>query len=417
MLLRNCCTWLFFLGNLSVAFSQQPAKEQFYISIYSPPPADFLNEEQYAVMKEAHIDFIFNIGPGVSTDKEGNLKTLDMARKHGLYVYVFDARISQSESKIREMVADYRGHPALAGYYLTDEPDSARLQSVIDLHRLVTGLAPEKDSYVNHLPDWAVNDYEHGFMERWIQGVGPQNLNYLAYDNYPFKRKQRYEKTYYNNLDIIRRLGLKYGIKTSSCLQSFGMAFNDVEELRRPNPDEMRLNVYSNLAYGIKNAVWYPYWSKYRHTEIITMDPCIIHDDGRKTDLYAAFKALNGEMKQLGKTLIQLDAMEVYHTGDSLWIGTRHPPDEFIASVAQTGSDLILSRFTDRNTGKSYLMVVNKSYQHASPFTLQLAASVRSLREVSKTDGRLVRTAYQRNNHRLSGDLLPGEGRLYALNP
>ncbi len=392
----------------------QKNNDEFLISIYSPPPAAFMNDEQYQVMKDAHIDRILNIGPGVANDKEGNLKTLDMAERYGMKVYVYDARMNGSDDDIKALVKDYKTHPALAGYYVTDEPDSARLQSVIDTYKKVTELDKEGDAYVNHLPDWAVPNYE-AFLKRWIEGVGKENLNYLAYDNYPYKRKQRLEKTYFNNLDIIRRTGLKYHVKTSSCLQSFGMYFSGVEELRRPNADEMRLNVFSNLAYGIKNPVWYPYWTTAKHGDVITMSSCIINYDGAKSDLYEPFKILNGEMKQLGKTLIHLDALEVYHTGDSLWIGTAKPPADFLFNVLNKGADLILSRMVNPETGKEYIMVVNKSFKESGKFTFQIKNSVKKIEEISKSTGTSVPSSFDRKSHRLTATFLPGEGKLYAL--
>ncbi|MET6996281.1 hypothetical protein [Chitinophaga defluvii] len=392
----------------------QKGNDQFLISIYSPPPATFINDEQYQLMKAAHIDYILNIGPGVTTDKAGNLKTLDMALKHGLKVYVYDARINGNNDSIKALVGDYKAHPALAGYYITDEPDSGRLQKAIDIHKLVTALDNKGDAYVNHLPDWAVPGYE-AFLERWINGVGKENLNYLAYDNYPYKRKQSLEKTYFNNLNIIRTMGLKYQIKTSSCLQSFGMYFSGVEELRRPNPDEMRMNVYSNLAYGVKNAVWYPYWSTIRHGDVITMSPCIVDTNGTKTDLYAPFKVLNGAMKQLGKTLIHLDAQEVYHTGDSLWIGTTHPPENFLWKVLDKGADVILSHMVNPKTGKEYIMVVNKSFKVPKQFTFQLKNTFKKVMEISQTTGKPVKSTFDRSTHQLKAAFLPGEGKLYEL--
>lgn len=390
---------------------------EFLISIYWPPPAPYLNDEQYKVMREAHIDRIFNIGPGVAADREGNLKTLELAARHGMKVYVHDARIKGSDGNLRAMVNDYRDHPAMAGYYVTDEPDSARLQWAIDTHRKITSLDGRKDhdAYVNHLPDWAVPGYED-FLERWIEGVGPERLNYLAFDNYPYKRKQRLEKTHFNNLDIIRRMGLKYGVKTSSCLQSFGMYFSGVEELRRPTADEMRLNVYSNLAYGIKNPVWFPYWTKIGLGGDLTFSDCIIDSSGVKSDLYLPFKTLNGEMKQLGKTLIHLDALEVYHTGDSLWTGTSHPPAEFPWQVLEEGADVILSRLVNPVTGREYIMVVNKSFREGKQFSFRVKESVRRVKELSKTTGKPVNCGFDRRRHLLSASFLPGEGKLYELN-
>ncbi len=396
----------------------QKKKDEFLISIYFPPPAAFLNDTQYRYLKESHVDIIFNTGPGVVTNKDGNLKTLDLAQKHGLKVYVHDGRLSQSDDKIKEMVNDYKNHPALGGYYITDEPDSARLQSATELLKKVKALDPEKDSYINHLPDWAIEEkesYEHSFLKRYIEVAGKENLNYLAYDNYPFKRKQRLEKTYFNNLEVIRRVGLKYGIKTSSCLQSFGMYFSGVEELRRPTIDEMRMNVFSNLAYGIKNPVWFPYWSATKLGGNLTFSTSMIDSTGAKTDFYEPVAILNGQMKQLGKTLIKLDAQQVYHTGDSLWVGTTLPPADFIAQVADKKAETILSYLTDKTTGKQYLMVVNRSFKKSNLLTLQLNGSVKQLKEISKATGKPVKTPFDPEKHSLTETFLPGEGKLYAI--
>ena len=397
----------------------QKKKDQFLISIYGPPPAKLLNDAQYKVIKDAHVDIIFNIGPGVNHNKEGNLATLDMAQKHGLKVYTYDGRINQGDAKIEEMVNDFKGHPALGGYYITDEPDTARLQSAVELQKKVKTLDPSKDAYINHLPDWAIDDkenYEHSFLPRYINGVGRENLNYLAYDNYPYKRKQKLEKTYFNNLEIIRRLGLKYNVKTSSCLQSFGMGFKGVVELRRPNADEIRMNVYSNLAYGVKNAVWYTYYTQDNvNPEVMAMYKSVIDSVGVKTDMYEPFQKMNAEMKQLGKTLINLDAVEVYHTGDSLWLGTRLPPDHFIAKVSDKKAQTILSRFTDKASGKQYLMVVNRDFNKSQPLTIQLHGSVKKVKEISKTTGKAVQSVYDSKARTITESFLPGEGKLYAL--
>ena len=399
-----------------LAVKAQNAKDKFLISIYGPPPAKLLNDEQYKIIKDAQVDIILNIGPGVDHNKEGNLKTLDMAKKYGLTVYTFDGRINQGDDKIREMVNDFKNHPALGGYYITDEPDSARLQSAIALQKKVKALDPSKDAYINHLPDWAVNNYENEFLKRYMEGTGKENLNYLAYDNYPYKRNQKLEKTYFNNLEIIRRVGLKYGIKTSSCLQSFGMAFNGIEELRRPNTDEIRMNVYSNLAYGVKNPVWYTYYTQDNLTTKVTMMQSVIDSVGVKTNMYEPFRQMNLEMKQLGKTLIHLDAQEVYHTGDSLWIGTSHPPVDFAWKIQDPKADVIFSRLTDKSTGKEYLMIVNKSFKLPKTFTFQANESVKKMKEISKVNGKPSRSDFDRKKRTITTSFLPGEGKLFALN-
>ena len=216
--------------------SAQKKQDEFLIRIYAPPSAEFVNDEQFKLMKEGNVDIIFNIGGSLSNDKAGNLKMLDMVQKHGLKVYPDDARVNETDDARKAMVNDYKNHPALAGYYISDEPDSARLQSAVETMLKVKKLDPAKDAYITPLPGWAVNNYENDFLKRYIAYAGKENLNGLVYDKYPCKRKQKPEKTYINYLDIIRRTGPKYGIKTScnplTCISAGWKSFVNQTRMR-----------------------------------------------------------------------------------------------------------------------------------------------------------------------------------------
>jgi hypothetical protein len=401
------------LGMLATSLPSQAQKEksEFKIGIYVPPPEEFLNDEQYGYLKEAGIDYVQNVGGRVNTSVETNLKTLELAQKQGLKVYVNDARMYGDGSGIPALVKQYKDHPATSGYVIVDEPDSARLQWAIDTYKKVIAEDPDKTPYVNLLPDYAVNNYEKDYVERWIEGVGAKNLKYLSFDTYPFKVKGRYMKTYYNNLDIIRRAGIKYDVKTSCYLQAFGMD----NVWRRPNQEELRLNTYSVLAYGIKNPVWFPYWTPPRSKTEPFTGSAIMTIDGKKSDLFDYVKGLNAEMHQLGKMLINLDAIAVYHTGDSLWLGTTHPPADFLLQTTNKKDDLILSHFKDRKTGANYVMVVNKSITDKLSCTLQASSSIIAIQEISKTTGKPTKTTYNKKTHQLKEMLLAGEGKLFKV--
>jgi hypothetical protein len=69
----------------------------------------------------------------VPYSREGNLRALDLCAAAGLKCFVVDGRLyrgdrpyrpetAPSEGEVDAAVADYRGHPALAGYLLYDEP-------------------------------------------------------------------------------------------------------------------------------------------------------------------------------------------------------------------------------------------------------------------------------------------------------
>lgn len=390
--------------------SAQHKDDVFSIGIFWPPVWKHTTDEQYRILSETHVDIVQNVSSTDLNTPEKNFRMLDLAQKYGMKVYVSDRRVTGSEEEIRAMVDTYRNHPATGGYYIRDEPDSAMLDWAIKTYRLIGQLDPARNPHVNLFPDFALENYEKGYVERWIEGVGKENLRYLSFDIYPYKRNGRFEKSYYNNLDIIRRAGLKYHVKTANYLQSFGI----VDIYRRPTVDEMRLNVCSNLAYGIKNPVWFCYATPTGQGSQVFMNS-VIDSLGQKTNLYEPFKAFNAEMKTLGKTLIRLDANEVYHSGDSLWMGTQLPPADFVVHPQDPTSKVILTRFKDRYDGKTYVMLVNKSFQEPVQFAFRVSAEVKKIQQIPASDGKPKKVLFDKKARLLTETFLPGEGKLYLL--
>jgi hypothetical protein len=389
----------------------QSKNDEFIIGIFWPPVWKHTNDAQYKTLSASHVDWIQNVSSTDLNTVEKNQKMLDLAGKYRMKVIVSEPRVRGSDEDIRAMVDTYKNHPAIAGYYIRDEPDSAMLDWAIKTYRTILKLDKDRNPHVNLFPDFALKNYEKGYVERWIEGVGKENLKYLSFDIYPYLKKGRFEKSYYNNLDIIRRAGLKYGIKTSCYLQSFGI----VDIYRRPTVDEMRLNVYASLAYGIKSPVWFCYATPTGQGDQKFMNS-VIDSLGQKTDLYEPFKAFNAEMKQLGKTLIHLDAKEVFHSGDSLWMGTKRPSPDFLWLPADPASSVILTHFKDQHSTAEYVMVVNKSFREPKSFTFKVQDSVKRIAEVSKTSGNPKNLAFNKKTKLITESFLAGEGKLYRIN-
>ncbi|WP_420872004.1 discoidin domain-containing protein [Cohnella rhizosphaerae] len=385
-------------------------QDRFLIGAFWPPVWSFTNDEQYAAMKEANIDYVQNVLGSELDSEPQNLKMLDLAAAHGLKVYVADPRVNGSDLDIETMVQTYMDHPATGGYYIKDEPGIGGLPDAAARYAKILAVDPDKVPYVNLLPEQAVANYEQDYVRSWIKQAGAGKLKYLSFDHYPLLAAGGFSAGYFNNLDIIRRAGLEADVKTSSYLQSVGIPGG----LRRPNEAEMDYVAYANLAYGIKNVVWFTYWTPTNRGEPFTN--AVIDPQGNKTDLYEPFKAMNARMTQLGKTLIHLDATQVYHTGASLPAGTAPVPSDFIAQPANASDESIVTYFTHRETGKHYLMIVNKAYKDASAKTLSFKLDgISGVSEVSAETGEPVAADYDAATGLLSGAFAPGEGRLYAI--
>ncbi len=386
-------------------------EDKFQIGIFWPPVWEHTNDAQYQAIKEANVDVIQNVIGSLLDTEERNLKMLDLAERHDLKLSVADPRVNGTDQDIADMVATYKDYWATFGYYIKDEPRIGQLVEAAGKYHKLLGLDPEKTPYVNLNPNIYGDIYENDYVREWVRKVGADRLRYLSYDNYPFGLNDTFNEHYYDNANIIRRVGLENDVKTASYLQSIGV----VNGYRRPSPDDMRFSVYSYLAYGFKYVTWFTYWTPTNRSETFTN--AIIDPDGNKTDLYEPFKQLNGEMKQLGKTLIHLDATEVYHSGSTTPPGdVERIPDNFFWQPVNGDDSIIVTYYNDKRISKPYVMVVNKSLKESKTLAFRLAPSVTSVAEISKQADELLPTNFNPGTGDISDTFLPGEGKLYALN-
>ena len=122
---------------------------------------------------------------------------------------------------------------------------------------------------------------------------------------------------------------------------------------------------------------------------------------------------LNAEIHALGKTLVRLDAEEVYLNG-TLWGKTGAIPEGFVVEPLD-GKDFTVSLMKDRETGRNYLFFVNNDYTTAAQFSVKPDARIaRKLKKVSAEDGTLKDVDVAEDGT-LTIALHAGNGELYAL--
>ncbi|SDS02613.1 Ig-like domain (group 2) [Paenibacillaceae bacterium GAS479] len=384
------------------------APNTFKVAAFWPPTKDYVNAQQYDYLQEANVNFIEVVETGDLTSVEINDRMLDLAGERGMKVSVTNSEdlSSVSDHEVEEFVNHFKPHPATGGYFIRDEPvalkdfhDSARL------YKKVKEMDPARLAHLNLLPGsdhWAT----------WTGLVGASNIEYLTFDSYPFGINGMGQDFYYL-LDRIRKIGLKNNYKTAGYLQSVGID----NRLIRPTPEIIRYEVYLNLAYGLKKLTWFTWWTPTGRGEPFTN--AIITADGQKTDLFEPVKAMNKVMLKLGTTLLNLDAKDVYHYGQ-IPENTEQLPSSFYfqpVSAPNAGDDMVVTNFVHKDTGRRYVMVVNKSMTTSKNFTFAINSNtgINTVTEVSKETGAEVATNFNPATSQLSASFLPGEGRLYAM--
>ncbi len=420
-------------------------REEFMIGIFWAPPWAYTNDTHYDYLKDAHINFVPCYHPSLSphprshkwpTDVEDTeervamqRRVLDLAHERGMKAAVKDPRIYDD---VEAVVRDFQQHPGLGGYYLVDEPGRGAFEKYGQIYRDVLQHDPERIPLVNMLPSSPGRGGYYEFLNAWVDAAGPDNLTYLLFDNYPFAclgfedsyygrgRSHGHIPNYFQDLEVVRKVGLEHDIKTGIYLQSVGIE----RYLRRPDENDLRWNVYTALAYGIKNIQWFTWWTPTGGREPFT--DAVIDPEGKKTDLYELVKNFNAQVKTLGPVLMTLDAVAVYHSG-VVPEKMEKIPQDFFFKPADPDDAVVVSHMINQETGRQYVMVVNKDNRsleyHAENLVLDgpkeiefnVSGAITELGKISKESGEYIPTDEDLSEGVFLDSFLPGEGKLYVL--
>lgn len=364
----------------------------------------------------------FNVAFPTGGDVSG--KHLDLCRQAGIKGLVFLENLdngmpwgkSQSASAAEEAheiekaldvsLAKFASHPALFGYFLTDEPDLAQFERIGFINRYLLKKDPGHLPMVNlfpnyvNLPAWRGEAYGKA-VGTYINTVKPA---LVSWDHYRQVFENGDESLYWHNLETVRELTLKAKIPMFQIICSLKhMGYRECSEA------DLRWQVYTSLAYGTRGVMYFTYW--YASWLAWGEAPSLLDKYGNRDRKYDYVKKINHRIAKLAPTLIQITSTGVYHTepippgGHSLAGGT-------LVKKADGGA-LAIGCFVDRH-GQEYILAVNRSFRDKCLARLTLNDGILSAAEVSQEDGTLLHPASVAGKT-LDVLLEAGEGRLYML--
>ncbi len=383
--------------------------ERFPISYWYGPPPEANTLETWQTVADCGFTFA---GPR-GYPREEILRQLDFCEQVGIKALPHDGRISWEmtgapdwKEQLAEVVADYGGHPALYGYYVKDEPNYMHFQALGEICRELERLDPDSLPYVNLFPTYANSNqlgtptYEEHVRE-YLRIVQPR---VLSYDHYALLRDGGQRPDYYENLEIIRREGLSTGTPQWQIVLSLAhLAYRD------PTEGEMRWQVYTSLAYGMKGIMYFTYWPPASLAQEGRFG--IVDGDGNPARLYPIVQQLNSEIAALGPTLLRLTSTGVYHTGEQIPAGTTRQGTEAIVRAPED-LPLIVGMFEDEE-GNQFALVASRDYENPLEFELSLAAHIVGVHAISAEDG--SENQLQIEDGRVAVALPPGGGLLMRL--
>ncbi len=338
-----------------------PADASFPILAWYGPPAAEATADRFREMAEAG----FTLGDSPAGDVETMARMLDAARDGGVQVFVNCPELTKAtEATVRR----FKDHPALAGYDLGDEPGADAFASLAKLVRRIQAIdaSPDHPCYLNLLPNYAdakalgPKGYA-GYIDGYCAEV-PTPM--LSFDHYPVVGAggaATLRPEYYENLEIASAAAQKSGKQ----LWAFVLATAH-DPYPVPETSHLRLQAYSDLAYGTQTLQFFTYWTP--PAKVWNFHEGPIGPDGKRTAVYDRVKRTNAEIQGLRGVFLGSRVISVGHTGD-LPRGTQaYRPAAPVRELKTDGGGAVVS-LLERDR-RRFLVVVNRDLHDARPLAV-----------------------------------------------
>lgn len=335
----------------------------------------YLTEENHKMLKDCG----FTVSFSDIKSMEDGWKALEMGEKTGIKVMY---SCPEMYERPEEVVAAVKDHPALYGYFLRDEPVVADFPGLAAFSARVTAVDKEHPQYLNLFPNY-VNPAALGCTyEEYVQAFVRQvPLPQLSFDYYPVTI-EGIRQTWWENLEVIARESRKAGIPF------WAFALSTAHEIYPvPTLPSLRLQMYTNLAYGAQCLQYFTYWNS---TGVKENGP--VNPPGEKSPVYDIVREMNAEVQARAGVFVGATVEDVSHIGIPWPEGTEPPflshsgkylpagvkPLETLPegiSVLDTGGyGLLVSQL--RNGADRYLVLVNRSLTEAFDYRIGFRKAV-----------------------------------------
>lgn len=358
---------------------------------YSIPP-DQATVARYKEMKEAGFDISFSF-LGSPEDVQ---KTLDAAHQAGIKIVI---SCPELKSQTEIIVKRFMKHPALAGYFLRDEPPVEGFADLGNWARKVNAVDPEHFCYVNLFPNYATPaqlgaaDYRD-YVSRFAKEVP---LHFLSFDSYPLTSAEGVYVKWHQNLEIFSDEAKKAGKPFWGFAQS--ILFDNLHE--DPSLATMRVQMFTNLAYGAQGLQYFTYWQPVSPAEDFRGGPITL--DGKRSTVYDHIKTLNQEIKNLSGVFYGSKVRLLQYTGKQIPLGTMRLTKlpEPLRLLETAGKSALVSVLENGN--QRFIVIVNMDYKEKMSLTL---LGDDSLKRVLK-DGSIVPASVYANTIEVeAGDMV-----------
>lgn len=386
----------FFLFLMAVGLTAQnrlPGEKPLPIMAWAGIPASETSLPKFSELSEMGINVCLNN----YSNADEMMKALDVAAEAGIQMIT---SCPELKSDVEKTVKRMMDHPALYGYFLRDEPVCSDMPALGEWSREIGQYDKKHPVFVNLIASIHPFNTEAlgapsyaDYVKTFIKEV-PTTL--LSFDFYPVLNEGLHER-WYEGLGIFSGVARSAGIP----FWAFALASSYNELHPVPTVAALRLQMFSNLAYGAQGL---EYWA-YRMSDGLRSAP--IDMNGRRTVVYDRIKSVNKEIQAISPVFKGSKLVAVRHTGTIIPRGAERLTTlpAAIRTFETEGEGALVSILEKGD--QTFFVVINRDLKKSMPFILSGDAT---LRKVLK-DGTIV----DASAYASASELEPGDMAVYLF--
>ena len=340
------------------------------IVAYYGIPLKYSNVSRFKEFKEAGFDVSICFYDDTPVDTL--LRILDDAQKSDIQLIISSGWVSvQPHVGIPKL----KDHPALYGYFLQDEPWPKDIQETTQRYRAMAKQDTKKPTYVNLLPNYGTGMPKEIKMppyNQYLKLASTIGLPFISFDYYPIM-KSGIRDTWYSCLEDVRQESLR----TKKPFWAFALCTPHAD-YPQPTIEMLRLQIYSNLAYGAQAIEYFTYWTP-KATKEWDFHDAPISIDGQRTKNYTLVKRMNQELRGLLPLFDKAEIQTVNHMVKNPEGTTKlqRPPTNIKKLKVVGYQGALISTF--KKDDHLYMAVVNKDYKNDMELYISATNSVKAL--------------------------------------
>ena len=336
---------------------------------------------------------------------ENAVKFLDAAEKAGIRLILHSAGALETPDKVVPLI---KNHPALGAYYMVDEPPVSKMSHYGAIARRLRKLDPKHPVYMNWfgLVDdpkrwYGVETFDE-YLDISIREVPTGLYSFDVYPLYaprfehrPFVRSPgplHLRKDWYASLEAVSARSRRekvpfWGFATIVPIRNHARFDNPM-----PTVAHLKLQQYSNLAYGAQGLQYYDFRPSAASREDYCTDGAPLSPDGKIGPSYWRLAEANEELRDRVWVFLGATPVSIRHTGTipqgTVAFEKRKDLPTFVTEFKPDG-DLLVS--TLKKGTRTAFVVVNRDPNAVTAFSAKFVPGVqrvcRNGRAVPACDG------------------------------